>query len=167
MGWYVGLVVAVAAERMVELVVARRNAAWSAVHGGIESGQRHYPFLVAVHVGLIAGCVIEPIVAHRTFLAEIGVPMLGLVLASQMLRWWCIGTLGKRWNTRIIVVPGLPLVTGGPYRWISHPNYVAVVVEGIALPLVASAWVTALIFTAVNLPLLMIRLRCESAALAL
>jgi methyltransferase len=110
--------------------------------------------------------VIEPIVAHRTFLAEIGVPMLGLVLASQMLRWWCIGTLGKRWNTRIIVVPGLPLVTGGPYRWISHPNYVAVVVEGIALPLVASAWVTALIFTAVNLPLLMIRLRCESAALA-
>ena len=91
--------------------------------------------------------------------------MLALVVASQALRWWCITTLGPRWNTRVIVVPGLPLVTGGPYRWFRHPNYVAVVVEGFALPLVHTAWVTALVFTVLNIPLLAVRLRDEERAL--
>ena len=90
------------------------------------------------------------LVADRPFLPLLGWPMLALVLASQALRWWCIATLGRRWNTRVIVVPGLPLVTGGPYRWLRHPNYVAVVVEGVALPLVHAAWVTALVFTVLN-----------------
>ena len=87
-------------------------------------------------------------------------------LASQALRWWCIATLGPRWNTRVIVVPGLPLVTGGPYRWFRHPNYVAVVVEGFALPLVHTAWVTALVFTVLNIPLLAVRLRDEERGAA-
>ena len=76
--------------------------------------------------------------------------MLALVLAAQALRWWCIRTLGPRWNTRVIVVPALSLVTGGPYRWLQHPNYVAVVVEGVALPLVHGAWITAAGFTLLN-----------------
>ncbi len=92
--------------------------------------------------------------------------MLVLVVASQALRWWCIATLGRRWNTRVIVVPGLPLVRSGPYRYLSHPNYVAVVVEGFALPLVHAAWVTALVFTVANAVLLSVRLRVENAALA-
>ena len=92
--------------------------------------------------------------------------MLALVLASQALRWWCIATLGRQWNTRVIVVPGLPRVTGGPYRFLSHPNYVAVVVEGFALPLVHSAWITALVFTVLNAVLLTVRIRVENAALA-
>jgi methyltransferase len=87
------------------------------------------------------------------------------VIASQALRWWCITTLGPRWNTRVIVVPGLPLVTGGPYRLTSHPNYVAVVVEGLALPLVHSAWITAVVFTVANAVLLSVRLRVENQAL--
>lgn len=91
--------------------------------------------------------------------------MLLLTAGAQALRWWCISTLGPRWNTRVIVVPGLPLVTGGPYRFLSHPNYLAVVVEGAALPLVHSAWLTATGFTLLNLPLLAVRLRCENAAL--
>jgi len=73
--------------------------------------------------------------------------------------------LGRQWNTRVIVVPGLHLVARGPYRWIRHPNYVAVVAEGIALPLVHTAWLTALMFTVLNIPLLAIRIRCEEAAL--
>jgi methyltransferase len=89
-----------------------------------------------------------------------------LVLAAQALRWWCITTLGPRWNTRIIVVPDLPLVSGGPYRWFRHPNYVAVVVEGFALPLVHTAWATALVFTVLNAALLTVRIRAENAALA-
>src|SRR5690625_2742060 len=92
--------------------------------------------------------------------------MLAMALASQLLRWWCIAALGPRWNTRIIVVPGLPLVTSGPYRWLRHPNYVAVVVEGFALPLVHSAWITALVFTLANAALLTARIRSENRALA-
>jgi methyltransferase len=88
------------------------------------------------------------------------------VVLAQALRWWCITTLGKRWSTRVVVVPGLPLVTGGPYRWLRHPNYVAVVVEGFALPLVHSAWLTALVFTLANAALLRIRIGVEDAALA-
>ncbi len=91
--------------------------------------------------------------------------MFVLLLAAQALRWWCIRTLGPQWNTRIIVVPGLALVGGGPYRFFRHPNYVAVVVEGVALPLVHSAWITALVFTVLNAVLLTVRIRVEDRAL--
>lgn len=92
--------------------------------------------------------------------------MLALVLASQALRWWCIRTLGRQWNTRIVVAPGLPLVRSGPYRWLRHPNYVAVVVEGAALPMVHSAWITAAAFTVLNAAVLRVRIRAENSALA-
>ena len=92
--------------------------------------------------------------------------MLVLVVAAQGLRWWCIATLGRRWNTRVIVVPGLAPVTGGPYRLLRHPNYVAVVVEGVALPMVHGAWITAVVFTVANAALLRVRIRAEDAALA-
>jgi methyltransferase len=93
--------------------------------------------------------------------------MLVLVVLAQALRWWCIRTLGRRWNTRVIVLPGLPLASSGPYRWLPHPNYVAVVVEGFALPLVHTAWVTAIVFSALNALLLLgFRLPVERRALA-
>ncbi|WP_019683592.1 isoprenylcysteine carboxylmethyltransferase family protein, partial [Mycobacterium avium] len=92
-------------------------------------------------------------------------PMLAVVAASQGLRWWCITTLGRRWNTRVIVLPQAPLVRDGPYRWLHHPNYVAVVAEGLALPLVHTAWLTAAVFTLANAALLRVRLRVENSAL--
>ncbi|CAM5459350.1 hypothetical protein SALBM217S_05221 [Streptomyces griseoloalbus] len=92
-------------------------------------------------------------------------PALALALLAQALRWWCVATLGPYWNTRVIVVPGVRLVGGGPYRFLRHPNYVAVVVEGVALPLVHSAWLTATVFTLANAVLLTVRVRCENAAL--
>jgi methyltransferase len=92
--------------------------------------------------------------------------MLVVVLAAQGLRWWCIATLGHQWNTRVVVIPDAPLVTAGPYRILSHPNYVAVVVEGIALPLVHTAWITASVFTVLNAVLLRTRVKVENAALA-
>jgi methyltransferase len=88
-----------------------------------------------------------------------------VVIAANGLRWWCIRTLGGRWSARVIVLPGVPLVDSGPYRWFAHPNYVAVVVEGAALPLVGSAWITAICFTAANAALLTVRIRCEAQAL--
>ncbi|MFD9128482.1 isoprenylcysteine carboxyl methyltransferase family protein [Kitasatospora sp. NPDC059571] len=165
MPWYTLLVLLTAAERLAELAVARRNAAWSLARGGTESGRGHYPAMVLLHTALLAGCLLEPAVADRPFVPALGWPMLAVVLAAQGLRWWCISTLGHRWNTRVIVVPGLSLVTGGPYRWLRHPNYAAVVAEGAALPLVHSAWLTALCFTGLNLALLSVRIRCEESAL--
>ncbi|MFD2024403.1 isoprenylcysteine carboxyl methyltransferase family protein [Promicromonospora aerolata] len=166
LGFYVVLVGATAVERLAELVVSARNARWSFARGGVESGRGHFPAMVALHSGLLVACVAEAVLAGRPFLPWLGWPMLVLVLASQVLRWWCVATLGHRWNTRIIVVPGLPLVSGGPYRWVRHPNYVAVVVEGVALPLVHTCWVTALGFTALNLVLLArFRIPAEDRAL--
>lgn len=135
-------------------------------HGAAEYGQGHYPVMVALHTGLLAGCLAETWLGGRPFLPALGWPMLALALGAQGLRWWCITTLGPRWNTRVIVVPDLPLVTAGPYRWLSHPNYVAVIVEGLALPLVHTNWLTATAFTLLNLPLLATRVRCENTALA-
>ena len=166
-GWYTVLVLAVGVERLAELRLSLRHAAWARERGGVETGQGHYPWMVLLHTGLLAGCLAEVWLLDRPFLPLLGWTMLALVLASQALRWWCIATLGPRWNTRVIVVPGLPLVTAGPYRFLRHPNYVAVVVEGVALPLVHTAWVTALVFTVLNAALLRTRIRCENAALVL
>ncbi|WET76441.1 isoprenylcysteine carboxyl methyltransferase family protein [Amycolatopsis sp. QT-25] len=163
--WYTVLVGLVAAERLAELVVAKRNLAWSLARGGRETGFGHYPFMVVLHTGLLAGCLLEVWLAGRVFTPVLGWLMLALVLASQALRWWCIRALGRQWNTRIVVVPGLPRVTGGPYRLLPHPNYVAVVVEGFALPLVHGAWLTALVFSVLNAGLLTVRIRAENRAL--
>ena len=157
----------VGVERLAEMVVAKHNAAWSFARGGIETGRGHWPWMVLLHTGLLVGCVVEVWVADRPFIPVLGWTMLVLVIASQALRWWCIRTLGRQWNARVIVVPGSQRVTTGPYRWFSHPNYVAVVVEGFALPLVHTAWVTALVFTVLNAAVLAARLRAESEALRL
>ena len=164
MDLYVLLILAVAAERLVELVVSKRNLAWARSRGGREYGFGHYPFMVFLHTGLLVACVIEA--SHTSFIPALGWPMLARVLLAQALRWWCITTLGPRWNTRIVVVPGLPLVDRGPYRWMRHPNYVAVVIEGIALPLVHTAWITATVFTVLNAGLLRVRISAENAAIA-
>ena len=166
LNWYVLLVAAVAGERLVELVVARRNLIWSRAQGGVEVGFGHYPFMVALHTALLVGCVAEVWLLDRPFLPWLGWPMLAILVAAQALRWWCIATLGPRWNTRVIVIPGAPRIKGGPYRFFSHPNYVAVVAEGIALPLLHSAWITALTFTALNAVLLTRRIGVENSALA-
>jgi methyltransferase len=166
MMWFTLLIVAVGLERLAELVVSKRNAAWSFARGGVESGQRHYVVMVVLHTGLLVGALVEVWLRRPAFLPALGWTMLALVLAAQALRWWCITTLGRQWNTRVIVVPGLPRVTGGPYRFLSHPNYVAVVIEGFALPLVHSAWITALVFTFCNAMLLSVRIRVENRALA-
>jgi methyltransferase len=164
---FVVLVVATGFERLAELVVSTRNARWSVERGGVESGRGHFPPMVALHTALLVACLVEVLAADRPFVAWLGWPMLVLALASQALRWWCITSLGPRWNTRVIVVPGLAPLTRGPYRFLRHPNYVAVVVEGFALPLVHTAWTTALAFTVLNAVLLLgFRLPAENRALA-
>lgn len=163
---YTLLIVAVGLERLAELVISQRNLAWSRARGGVESGAGHYPAMVLLHTGLLAGCLLEAGLGHRPFLPALGWPMLAVVLLSQALRWWCIATLGHQWNTRVVIVPGAARVVGGPYRLLPHPNYLAVIAEGAALPLVHTAWLTAVLFTVLNGWLLSVRIPVENRALA-
>ena len=164
---FTGLVLLIGLQRISELILSRRNLRWCQQHGGVEYGSGHYPFMVVLHTGLLAGALLEVHLAHREIYPWLAWPMLALVVASQWLRWWSIRSLGPSWNTRVIVVPGLPLVEDGPYRWFRHPNYLAVVVEGFALPIIGSAWITASVFTALNIPLLAVRIRAEERALGM
>jgi methyltransferase len=165
-GWFTVLVGAVALERVVELVVSARHLRWAKERGGIESGAGHYPLMAAVHTLFLVSCIVEVHVADRPFVPALGWPMLAVVAGTQALRWWCVHTLGPQWNTRIVVVPGLPLVSRGPYRWLRHPNYVAVVLEIAALPLVHTAWVTAVVFSVLDVGVLSLRIPAEQRALA-
>ena len=159
------LVVLVGLERVAELVVSTRNARWSRERGGVEHGLGHFPFMVVLHTGLLVGALAEAWIRQPQVPSALAWSMLALVVASQALRWWCIATLGPRWNTRVIVVPGMPPVTSGPYRFLRHPNYVAVVLELLVVPLIHGAWVTSAVFTVGNAALLFVRIRAEEAAL--
>jgi methyltransferase len=164
MAYYLFILV-IGAERLVELAVARRNAAWSIAHGGKEFDRGHYPVMVGMHGLLLVACIVEVWAMHRPFIPWLGWPMVAVVVLSTVVRWWCIAILGKYWNTRIIVIPGAPLVRRGPYRWMNHPNYAAVTAEVAALPLVHSAWLTAILFSIANALVLNVRIREEDTAL--
>ncbi|NPC96818.1 isoprenylcysteine carboxyl methyltransferase family protein [Nocardioides sp. zg-DK7169] len=163
---YTAIILAVVLERCAEVVVSQRNAAWALSRGGVESGRGHYPVMVVLHAGLLVGCLVEVHAAGRSFEPLLGWSMLALVVVCQAVRWWCITVLGRQWNTRVIVVPDLPLVQAGPYRVLPHPNYLVVVLEGMALPLIHGAWITAVVFTVANAALLRVRIRVEDRALS-
>lgn len=162
---YSALVVATGAERVVEFVISRRNAAVAFSRGGLEFGVRQMPWMVGLHTLLLVGCLVEA--PFRPFVPALGWPMLVVALACQAGRYWCIHSLGSAWNTRVIVVPGdRPVLSRGPYRWLKHPNYWIVALEGVALPLVHTAWVTAISFTVLNAVLLLrFRIPLENGAL--
>lgn len=162
---FTALIALTALERLFEVRLSKRNAEWSFAQGGIEIGAEHYPFMVVLHTGFLFAMVGEVYGMDRSFSLVWGSLWFGVALACQGLRWWCITTLGHRWNTRVILVPNLPRITNGPYRYFSHPNYMVVVMEGIALPMVHNAWWTALGFTLLNALLLYTRIRCEENAL--
>ena len=162
---YAGVILLTAIERLFEVRVSLKNAKWSFDRGGKEYGQGHYPFMVVLHTGFLFACVGEAWLLEREFHPLLGYPMLGVAVFCQFLRWWCITTLGPRWNTRVIIVPGLPRITNGPYRFFNHPNYIAVIIEGVALPLIHSAYFTAIGFSVLNAGLLWTRIKCEERAL--
>jgi len=163
--YYYLFILAIGVERLVELVVAQRNAKWSIGHGGKEFGRDHYPAMVSMHTLLLVSCIVEVWALGRPFIPWLGWPMLAVVALSTAVRWRCVAVLGKRWNPRLIVIPDAPLVRDGPYRWVRHPNYTAVAAEVAALPLVHSAWLTAIVFSIANALVLSVRIRAENAAL--
>lgn len=149
----------VTAQRLAELVIARRNTARLLAAGAREYGAGHYPLIVALHATWLAAL---------WWLAP-GQPVIWWLVIGfailQALRIWVLATLSGRWTTRIIVLPGAPLVGGGPFRFVKHPNYAVVIGEIAVLPLAFGLWPVALLFSALNAVILAVRIRAEDAAL--
>ena len=157
-------VAAISVQRLLELVLARRNERKARARGAVERGQRHYPLIVGLHSLWIAATLVEGIVRGPEP-PSLWPVALALFLLVQPLRYWAILSLGPFWNTKILVVPGAKPVAQGPYRYVSHPNYVVVVVEILTFPLIFGAWLTAVVFTALNAAVLCVRIREENRAL--
>ncbi|HUJ28264.1 MAG TPA: isoprenylcysteine carboxylmethyltransferase family protein [Myxococcales bacterium] len=163
--WYIFLLAGFGAERVAELVLSKRNARRAFARGAVESGAGHFRFMVAVHALFLPCCAVEVLALHRSVPGALGPVALALALAAQALRWWAIASLGDRWNVRVIAVPGETPVRRGPYRFARHPNYVAVVIEMLAVPLAHGAWLCAAVFSVLNAVLLRGRIRIEEQAL--
>jgi methyltransferase len=154
------ILVLVTVQRLGELVLSRYNTSKLLARGAIEVGAGHYPLIVSVH----AAWLIALWIWGRD--ESVNLVALAVFIALQGLRVWIIATLGARWTTRIIVLPGEPLVASGPYRYLSHPNYAVVAAEIATLPLALHLPVLALIFTGLNAAVLAVRLRAETRALS-
>jgi methyltransferase len=163
---YTILVALVAAGRLVELRIAGRNLRNLLARGGVEAAPGHYRWMVLQHAAFLVCCLLEVWLLRRPFLPALAIPMFLLVLLATALRYWVISTLAGRWTTRIVVLPGSSPVTGGAYKFLRHPNYLAVITEIFALPLVHTAWLTAIVFSVLNALLLRVRIRAEEEALA-
>jgi methyltransferase len=159
------LVVAVGVGRLLELGVSQRRRRALAARGARPVEEPHFRAMVLLHAGILVGALAEAWLTRRPLLPGLAIPALGLVLAANALRWWVIVTLGPHWNARIMDSLGLGVVTDGPFRWIRHPNYVAVFVELAALPLVHTAYLTALLGAGAHVWVLWHRIRAEEAVL--
>ena len=156
-GW---LIAFIAAQRIAELIVARRNTTRLLAEGGVEFGRGHYFLMVGFHAAWLAGLWL---LGREQAVDRL---LLAVFLALQAARVWTIASLGRRWTTRVIVVPGAPLVARGPYRFIRHPNYLIVALETAIVPLALGLPAMAIVFSIVNAALLVWRIRVENAALA-
>jgi methyltransferase len=160
------LIAAVALQRLWELALSRRHLRALLARGAREVGASHYPWMVALHTAFLVACLAEVWLLGRPFRLPLALGALAVLAVAVALRLWTLASLGERWTTRVLVLPGEPLVTAGPYRWLRHPNYLVVVLELAAIPLVHGAWLTAVVFGLGNLALLRLRIGVEEAALA-
>lgn len=154
------LVIAVAAQRISELFIARRNTARLLARGGVEIGRGHYLPIVVLHAAWLVAIFLRippDATAHYW--------LIGLFIALQAARFWVLASLGPYWTTRVVTVPNAPLVTRGPYRWCRHPNYLIVALEIAVLPLAFSDWLVAIAFSAGNALLMCVRIPAENRAL--
>jgi methyltransferase len=164
-GIFLAILAALVAERIFELWLSNRNARLAFARGGIELGRGQYRIIVAFHTLFIAACAAWAMRPAPPFPPALSILALAGEAAAQALRYWSLATLGRSWNTRVIVIPETEPVTSGPYRYIRHPNYVAVALEIACVPLVRDLVTVALVFSAGNAILLAFRIRLEERAL--
>ncbi len=162
---YLVLLAMFAVGRLAELALSRRNQRALQAQGASRVTEPRFPWMVILHVGVLAAAGAEVILLHRPLIPALAIPMAALFLLSNALRWWVIRTLKSHWNVQVMDSARLGVVSSGPYRWVRHPNYVAVFVELISLPLIYSAWITALFAAAGNAWVLHNRLAVEDRVL--
>ena len=163
-GLLVAGVALVGLQRLLELRLSRRHQRWLRARGAVERGAGHYPVMVAIHTLWLVSTLVEGLLRGPEPPVWWTVPLAAFLLV-QPLRYWAILSLKENWNVRILVVPGGKLVRSGPYRYFPHPNYVVVVVEVLTFPLIFGAWITAVVFSLLNVGFLYVRIRAEERAL--
>jgi methyltransferase len=151
-------------QRSIELFVARKNEKWMKDQGALEFGSNHYQYMVIMHALFFVFFLVEKITLNRD-VSLFWPLLLSVFVFTQIMRFWVISSLGKYWNTKILVLPNVNVVRKGPYRFIKHPNYVVVTLELIVVPLLFEAYVTAVLFTILNLLILSVRIPAEEKAL--
>ncbi|MDX1807139.1 MAG: isoprenylcysteine carboxylmethyltransferase family protein [Paenisporosarcina sp.] len=151
-------------QRIIELLIARNNEKWIRSQGGYEVGAKHYPYMVAIHIGFFISLIIE-FVTFKEGVSRFWLPLFVLFISLQLMRVWVISSLGRYWNTKILVLPGANVVKKGPFHFIRHPNYVVVTCEIIVIPLMFGAYFTAVVFSILNIIILSVRIPKEEAAL--
>ncbi|MER3447274.1 MAG: hypothetical protein C4291_10715 [Candidatus Dadabacteria bacterium] len=161
---FLAFILFIITQRVSELMLARRNEKTLRSQGAIEFDKYGYRVIAAMHVAFLISLICEKIFLHKTL--NTYWPLFAtLFVGAQILRYWTIRSLGVYWNTKVLVIPGKRLITGGPYKYIRHPNYAAVITEIATIPLIFSCYITAAVFSLINLILLRKRIRIEESAL--
>ena len=165
--WQILMAMVIMIQRMIELYIARRNRIWALRAGAQEFGEKHYPLFFLLHSSWLIGWMVESNL-NGGRVSEAWYFWLSLFVLGQILRYWCMNSLGRRWNTRILVIQGEGCIQKGPYHFFAHPNYVAVAIELLCVPLIFNALITATIASLFNAILILcIRIPEERRALAL
>ncbi|MFD2445792.1 isoprenylcysteine carboxyl methyltransferase family protein [Bacillus sp. CGMCC 1.16607] len=164
MSVFLSFIAFIVVQRLVELKVASQNEKWMKAKGGIEFGQKHYYLMVGIHTLFFLSYLFEVIYFQKN-ISTFWQILLGLFIFTQLGRAWALMSLGRFWNTKIIVLPNAKVVMKGPYRFMKHPNYVVVTLEFLIIPLFYQAYLTAIVFSLLNLWILSIRIPIEERAL--
>jgi methyltransferase len=162
---YLTLLAAVAILRFVELGISRRNQEKMRAAGAVSVPEPHFKWIVTVHTGVLLGAALEVVLLHRPFLPLLAGLMFALFLASNLMRFWVVRTLGGLWTVQVMDSTRIRVVTTGPFRFVRHPNYTGVILEMISLPLIHTAWITAIVASPAYFLVLSRRIRAEEGVL--
>ena len=162
---YLALLAAVGVLRLVELRVSRRHQARMLAQGAVLVREPHFKWLVVVHTGVLVGAALEVVLLHRPFFPLLAATMFALFFASNLMRLWVVRALGDLWSVQVMDSTRIGVVTTGPFRFVRHPNYTGVILEMVSLPLIHTAWITALATSAAYSIVLSLRIRAEESVL--
>jgi methyltransferase len=162
---YLALLAAVGVLRLVELGVSRRHQKLMLTQGAERVPEPHFKWMVIVHTGVLIGAALEVVLLHRPFIPPLAAAMFVLFIASNLMRFWVVRTLGDLWSVQVMDSTRIGVVTTGPFRFVRHPNYTGVILEMISLPLIHTAWITAIVTSMAYSFALSLRLRAEERVL--